>query len=524
MTMPIKISNGLKAKLPEPVRATIEDLLWDKSGGFCFLCEEPLNRAAEDIEADHDLAEAEGGPTNVENLNLAHVSCNRAKRNARTIPIKPYLKLLAYAKKVGGRPKYDGFLSHFGIEPKKVVVTREDGHVRLELPDGTITDVAVISESNAAGAFDYVFLPLPREAIFNDEACQPRPLRTEHAWSIYSDIQTNVLHEPPSCRLEHTEEGKPVRLLMFDGQHKTVANWMMGREEVTAKVYLNLSLPDANRLVNSIQAKIKKLPLSPFELAGKMSDEWENKFSEYEDSAGSNAVSEKGFIDWLPQTDRNRGKQALQSALVQNVLTNPDLRLVAHVVQTGAKAKAQVSITEQALKGKVLEKLLTMTPLDETGDEAQAIRDREAANVVVCLNLLTDEAFEPTEDATALTVQEAERARRMTYQASLAQIATMIRQLWARVAMKPDLRLPMADELSEAQWTELRTSIKRLVAHPAWTADFGRDPKMTKLKTALEKNQEVPKALESVGLDLAYLILGDDATTYKNHWLDAPAS
>jgi hypothetical protein len=325
--------------------------------------------------------------------------------------------------------------------------------------------------------------------------------------------------------LEKPPNGKPVKLLMFDGQHKTVANWMMDRDRVTAKVYLNLPLPDANRLVNSIQAKIKKLPLSPFELAGKMSDEWENKFNEYEAAIGSALVSEEGFIKWLPQTERARGKQALQSALVQNVLTNPDLRLLNHVSQPGSKEKGQVTITEQSLKSKVLEKLLAMTPQPDVGDAAQAIRDKEAENVVDCLNLLNDEAFEPAEEATELTATEVERARRMTYQASLAYIASLIRQLWVRVSIKPELKQPrpLADELTEEQWAEIRTGIKRIVSHPAWTADFARDTEMSKLKLAFEKNQEVSKRMEDLGLDLAYLILGDEYPTYKNHWLAAPA-
>jgi hypothetical protein len=41
---------------------------------------------------------------------------------------------------------------------------------------------------------------------------------------------------------------------------------------------------------------------------------------------------------------------------------------------------------------------------------------------------------------------------------------------------------------------------------------------MGALKQALEKNQEVPKVLEGLGLDLSYLLLGAKSTTYKNVW------
>lgn len=221
--MPVNISKALTAKLPEAERPSIEQALWDKSGGNCWLCEEPLNRAADDIQADHEVPESEGGATEIANLNLAHAACNKAKRNAKTVPIRPYLKLIAFAKKRGGRLKYDGFLEHFGIAPKPSVYSRSADQATFEFSDGSKATVPVFGEVNTTGEHYYSFVTLPREAIFNDDACQPRVVRTDHAWSIYADMQRNVLHEPPSCRLEESVEGEPVRLLLFDGQHKTIA-------------------------------------------------------------------------------------------------------------------------------------------------------------------------------------------------------------------------------------------------------------------------------------------------------------
>jgi hypothetical protein len=513
----IKISKSIRAKLPQDQADKAEQILWDKSNGRCFLCEEELNRASDDIEADHDIPESEGGATSFENLNLAHVSCNRAKQSAKTVPVRPYLKLAAYIKKKGGRVKYDGVLEHFGIKPKPVVLSREGDFVTFDFPDHTKTQTLVFEEENKAGTFRYVFVSLPRNAIFNDDAVQPRALRLDHVWSIYSDIQTNPLHEPPSCRLEEEVYDKSVRLLMFDGQHKTVANWMMDRPRVVAKVYLDMTEAQAILLVNSIQAKIKKLPLSPVELVGRMADEWRNKFSDYEAECGAGEVSESGFLQWIPKADRTRAKQALQSAWVQAVLASEDLRLLNHVKRAGLPTPA-VSITEQALKTKVLEKFLHTDPLPtKGGEELQAIRDREVANIVMCLNILTDSAFVPIPDATELTEIEKERARRMTYQSALAYIATLIRDVWDHIVIKS--KQPMSQELDETQMLQLRDGIHRLVAHPVWTADFDRDNKMRALKTALEKNQGVPAALEAVGLDLSYLVLGDKSAAYKAYWL-----
>lgn len=507
----------MKSKLPEGERENVDKALWDKSGGLCWLCEEPMNRASDNIQADHDVPESEGGSTDLQNLHLAHDSCNKAKRNAKTVPIRPYLKLVAYARKSGGRLKYDGFLKHFGIVPKPVVLESFGSSVKFEFPDGSSTEVPVFQEENRTGCYKYVFVQVPRAALFNDDACQPRAVRTDHAWSIYSDMQRNVLHEPPSARLADEVYGKSTELLLFDGQHKTIASWMMGRDFVTTKVYLNLTTAQANELVNSIQAKIKKLPLSPFELAGKMADEWENKFSEYESQVGAGEVSEQGFISWLPQTDRARAKSALHSALLQNVLSSPDLRIANHVKRAGDPARP-FSFTEQQLKAKVLEKLLAKDPLAEKGDAAQTTRDAEAENIIKLLNLLNDCAFEPPEESAGMAALEVERARRMSYQSSLAYISGLIRQIWNRETYGESVKRPMSDELTAKQAESIETSIRNLVQHPVWTAEFDRDEKMSAVKVALEKNQEGASAFGAVGLDIAYMVLGKSAPTYVSYW------
>lgn len=514
--MPVQISKSMLSKMPEAERANAETALWDKSGGRCFLCEEKFNLASDEIHPDHDIPEAEGGATDLANLNLAHASCNKAKRNAKSIDIRPYLKLVAFQKNHGGRLKYDGFLPHFKIEPKKTVAERVGTNIVFDLPTGESISSPVYSETNLTGTHYYTYVPLPRSAIFNDDACQPRVVRTDHAWSIYCDLQRNVLHEPPSCRMESENYGKPVRLLLFDGQHKTIASWMLGRDEVTCKVYLNMSTARANELVNSIQAKIKKLPLSPFELAGKMSDEWENKFSEYEDAVGMADVSEAGFLGWLPQTDRARGKSALQSALIQNVLTSPDLRITNHVKRQGSGARA-FGFTEQQLKAKVLEKLIIREPRTETGEAAQEIRDKEATNIIKVLNALNDAAFEPSDGTDELTDVQTERARRMCYQASLAYITTLIRLMWNHVAFA-DPKQPMSADLTGDANSQLATGIRLLVDHPVWTAQWDRDGWMEAVKIALEKNQGADSAFEDVGLTLEYMVLGKGATSYKKYW------
>ena len=465
---------------------------------------------------DHDVPEAEGGATTLDNLNLAHTSCNRAKRAAGSKKIRPYLKFSRYLAKKAARIKYDGALEFFGIEPKAIVVVEEAGNVRFEFAEGDDRIVPIMSEENETGTFRYAFVDVPRSAIFNDDECQPRAVKKEQIAAIFTDLRRNPLHEPPSVRLSSDPaEPSKKRLLMFDGQHKTIAVWLMGRERVVVKVYMDLTAEAAIELVNSIQAKIKKLPLSPFELASKLSEEWEDKLADYEKATGEDKASEAGFIAWLPPDDRRRAKDAFKAALVQRLLSNPDLRLPQYA--KGAKKGAIVGLTEQGIRTKVLEKLVHTDPLDEKGESLSRLRDEEASNIVTVLNHLTDQAIDPAGEPGATDVEK-ERAKRLSYQQSLAYAASLIKDLWQNVAMKSgSTKFVLSDDLTEDQWARILAGVDRLVAHPVWTSAWDGDA-MQDLKVALEKNQQARAAFESLALDLPYLLTGDKYPAYKKAW------
>jgi hypothetical protein len=370
----IKIGKKLRAELPEAQRQGIEDYLWSKSGGLCHLCEEQMNQANDSIEADHDEPVAAGGQTDRDNLWLAHAGCNRAKSDNPSFDVRPYLKIKAFIAKHGYLLKYDGVLPHFGITPKPSKIEDRGGTEVFHFPGGAIVECPVFIDVNAKKRqYRYVFVEAPRVALHNDMEVQPRSLKLGQLWAIYGDIQVNPLHEPPSCRLVSASHGSHW-LALFDGQHKTVASWMKGEATVCAKVYLDLTKAEANYLVNSIQAKIKKLPLSPFELSAKLSEEWAERLEEYLQHVDSDQASEKGFVVWLHPAERARARSAFEAALIRELLSAEDLAIKRFVHLAGQPKTAHSLITETQLSNKVLKRLLHTAPLDETGETRDELR------------------------------------------------------------------------------------------------------------------------------------------------------
>lgn len=505
----IKISKALKSKLPEKQQIDLEDRLWEQSNGRCFLCEEELNRASDDIQVDHDEAEIEGGKTSIENLNLAHKSCNAAKRNNPTVNIKPYLKLQAFIKKHDGPVRYGECTKHFGIKPKSVVLSyQKPNSVRIELPGNEIVECPVFQSTNSEGPFKYCFVEVPREALFNDDECQPRNIKLPQVWAIYVDIQKNPLHEPPGCRL--LKDGGSMKLLMFDGQHKTVASWMYGQKSIVVKLYLDISLAQTIRLVNSVQAKIKKLPLSPFEIAAKLADEWQGQLSEYESDVGAEQMSEQGFIAWLKPNDRRRGKQAFEEARLQNILEIEGFSLIRFVKHGAGVSPEHELIPEATFKSKLLKEMVHTKPLATVGDEGEVRRNREAENIVKVLNYFSSKVFEPNGEGVVLNEPQKEMRRRFAYQAALKFLGEMLPKVVGNICLKEPDTVFLDTKFTDEQWDRITAAIDRLVNHPVWTKDFKIGAKAKAVEESLLKNQGLKESLTAVGLTFGYIVGGEE--------------
>lgn len=516
INMAIRISKQLKEKLPPAQRANIEDLLWQKSGEKCFLCEGELNVTTDTIYADHDTAESEGGKTEEANLNLVHKVCNDFKRNNSSISVRPYLRFQTFFKTLERPANYSGCLANFEITPESIHVEMQGDTATFHLPSGK-TKVPIFSESNAEGIFHYVYVEVPRSAIHNDDECQPRAIKLPQLWAIFADLQRNPLHEPPSCRLASpldpagAKSCSPVetQLLMFDGQHKTLSNWLHDRHSVVVKVYLNLNREQTIRLVNSVQSKIKKLPLSPFELAAKMAEEWRDRVTQYEEMVDGAHTSEKGFMQWVGQDERTRAKQAFRDALVQNVLDDESLEFRRSIASPNNKA-AEFQITETVLKNKVLQQLLHLQPLEEVFTKGGPLRSREANNIVRLLNIFTNKLFEPDAGAGGLSDRQKQRAKRMLYQSSLQYVSALLKQVASNVLTVEVDRVFLEREPSEDQWKKIGAAIDLILKHPVWFADYGLSKKMKEIELALTKNQNVERSFKAVDLKTGYA-LGVDA-------------
>lgn len=500
------ISKELRKKLPDSEKDHIEKKLWDKTGGNCFLCEAKLDPENDYIVPDHDISENDNGKTTLENLNPAHRECNAFKQDNPSMDVRPYLKLKNKIENKSEGTQFDGVLELFNKKTRSVKVIQHKEFIDLDTGSGT-EKLKIFKEKNQK----FVYAEVPISVLINDKKCQPRNINLGHLWHIFKDIQKNPLHEAPTCRLDPLEKTTQKSLLLFDGQHKAAAFLLDRRETICVKIYLDLDEARANYLIGSIQSKIKKLPLSPFEFTLKMEKEWAKKWEDY--SRANPDGSEKKFIASIQAADRKRARQAFSEALCAEIIDDESMILNQYIAKKRDKKDFAITILEQTFKNKIIFSLLKNEPLDDKLDVGAEKRELERKNIKKILNLFYQECFTP-KDGKEFTENEKTKIKRMLYQGSLAYIAKMLKGLMSHI-----FRCELEDAFFQSQgiktkWNDVTQGIRRLSNHPFWIAPRDQSQKVSDLNVALEKNQASPENFKRIGLDIGYLLSRED----DPHW------
>ena len=254
--MALRISNKLKASLPSDQRMNLEAILMSR-GDRCHLCGAPLDFENETIVVDHVEPQAQGGSNDLSNLLLAHSKCNSFKKDNPVELVRPFLHFQKEAEKIG-RVKYGDVKKHCGIKTIECELTITNNELRIHNTGGADIVTPLLEEpkpdaSKEMGKQKTAYALIPFSLIWNDDSVQPRAIYPKHIWNLVKDLYRNPLHEAPSVRIEEASSGKK-RLVMFDGQHKSVAMMLHGRKHVSSK-YIWTTLPKKRQSL-SIQFKV----------------------------------------------------------------------------------------------------------------------------------------------------------------------------------------------------------------------------------------------------------------------------
>jgi hypothetical protein len=516
----IQVSKQLLNKIVDPnFKNNFESMLVQKSGDKCFLCQRKFNYASDDIQVDHDIPESQNGATDYNNLNLVHESCNKFKRDNSSLLVKKYLPFKIFIEE-NPKSKYNDVAEiFFQIKPANIVtLLTSRGFLKLHFSNGTETpELPIYEEKKPNGSsFKFVFAQVPVAAINND-AVQPRAMKPAQVFKIFQDLHENPLHEPSSVRLKDPLiNNAKNELLMFDGQHKTVAKMLVSdsvNSMIDLKIYLDLSLQQATALVNTIQSKIIKLGLTKSEFAAKMGDEFKNDFQVYLDycSANSTEPSEDGFISFTPKSKQANNKKTLMSSRLNSIIDqSKDALKILNMIEGKSDLTDKKSIIkETTFINKLVKPFMYEKPL-KSPIENDEKRSLELENINLILNVFYEICL--SYDPKNCTSQQLEKIHRLKSQSALNLFVTLMKACYNHLFVSNN----DSEILTKRRLDDKKDNILKVVQlycdHPIWIQDEGKSKKTQNFYNTLQKNGSLLDIADSMGLKPGYLVGADQLT------------
>ena len=228
--------------------------LWTIQNHKCFICGEDIDLDLNPTNIDHIKPLVNGGKDDETNFALAHENCNKSKQDADlevARAIARLSKIIKDAEEKHETPSLkhvlaanDGSLLDFSykIENEKLVYVRT-ADIFLDKLSGEKT----------------AFIQVPLQYLYHDEIINPRGINSSIGLLIKEFHKGNPQLHISLARLDGD------RIMIFDGQHKAVAQIMLGTKALLVRLFLNT---DVDRMIETNTTAGSKLKQIAFDKSG----------------------------------------------------------------------------------------------------------------------------------------------------------------------------------------------------------------------------------------------------------------
>jgi hypothetical protein len=216
----------------------------------CFICEKPLDCAIDSIEIDHIIPRSKGGKDDENNFAATHARCNRNKSDSDLRVARCLAKYYKVKEDVGNqipnRPNLADFLELYKGGKYDLHINRQDLKLTISMPENNNQHYEELIYKDSLSGLEYCFLNLPIEYLHHDNRINPRAVSPRIRGLIIE-----FLSGKPQLHIAlawGTIEQNRIKVQVFDGQHKVVAQLLLGVRTLPIRLFIN---PDPNVLLEA---------------------------------------------------------------------------------------------------------------------------------------------------------------------------------------------------------------------------------------------------------------------------------
>lgn len=371
--------------------------LVDIQNYFCFICGEKIDRELQSTNIDHIIPLANKGKDSEDNFALTHESCNKSKQDAdlNITRILHKLKLVQdeIQEKENRGASLKHILNHFGGSKYDFKYKIENNNLTYSFSE--TNDISICKTPifvDALSGEKTCFIEVPIEYIFHDELINPRNLNTSISMLIKEFHKGNPQLHLSIARIDKN------KLKIFDGQHKAVAQILLGIKKIPIRAFIN---PDIDRLIETntnAGSTLRQIAFDKSIMRQLNNTLYYERVKKFQIDHGlvidDYSFSEQQLVEYF-KGEYNLKKYIIDS--IKHSITYSDENKLKDYIDFEGKAK-NLPISYSAFDKSFLtlfidSKLILNTPINYKSDEGLNPREIEIKQLVYLFNLVAEEIY-----------------------------------------------------------------------------------------------------------------------------------
>lgn len=234
-------------------RKSLIDKLLSTQNENCFICGKKIDLEVHmnHIDIDHVEPLKSGGTDGPDNFAATHESCNRQKQASDLRVARVLTRFDAIAQSVESQnraPNLGDVLAESGGARYDLDVAVGGDRLKTAFSDlGNEDLIEVPIHEDALSNFRYSFLNLPIEFLHHDGHINPRAIG-KNLKKLVEEFHRGLPQLHVTLGWIDTAGGNPVKVQVFDGQHKAAAQILLGVRRLPVRLFIN---PDKKTLLTA---------------------------------------------------------------------------------------------------------------------------------------------------------------------------------------------------------------------------------------------------------------------------------
>lgn len=381
-------------------RSELIHVLLQQQKNQCFICEKTIDEAIDQIEIDHVIPRAKGGKDDDNNYAATHASCNRNKSDSDLRVARCLAKYEQVKENVGtqlpNRPNLADFLELYGGGKYPLHVQRQDSKLIYTLPEKDHQHYETQIYKDPLSGIEYCLMNLPIEYLHHDQRINPRAVSPR-----IRGLLIEFLAGRPQLHIALAWgkiEGNQLEVQVFDGQHKAVAQLLLGVRSLPVRMFINADpniLLEANTNAGTILRQVAFDQSIQRFLGSQLYWEKIDEYRKYTNRAEDDlSFSEQELVNFFRGEHREVARYIVDDIRI-SIIYNPENLLRDYIEFSGREGIKPLSYStiEKTFFSLFIRQNPMSIPINQNFDVGENPRQLEKSQIVQLANTIAKTFF-----------------------------------------------------------------------------------------------------------------------------------